>query len=253
LGLALTGLPLKYSQYDWAQALARALGGFGSTATWHRLFGVVTIVLFAIYVVRLFQRYRTGRRRGELRRALVFGPDSLAPTWRDICDLFRMLRWFVGLGPRPTFERWSYWEKFDFWGACTDTVIIGTTGLILWFPNFFCAFLPGTTLNIAKVIHSTQALLATGFVFAVHFFNTHLRPEKFPADMSVLTGLVSEHQMEDERPDFLERMRAQGKLESLQSQIVSKRRLWLVKAGGFVALAVGLALLAGMVVAGAGG
>ncbi len=73
-----------------------------------------------------------------------------------------MLRWFVGLGPKPGFERWAYWEKFDFWGAAADIVIIGFTGLVLWFPNFFCRFLPGKVLNIAQVIHSTQALLATG-------------------------------------------------------------------------------------------
>lgn len=54
---------------------------------------------------------------------------------------------------------------------------IGFTGLILWFPNLICAYLPGETLNIAKVIYSPQALLATGFVFTIHFFNTHLRPD----------------------------------------------------------------------------
>ena len=119
-----------------------------------------------------------------------------------------MLRWFFGLGPRPGFDRWSYWEKIDFWGAIADTVIIGSTGLVLWFPNFFCGPLPGTTLNIAQVIHSTQALLATGFVFAVHFFNTHLRPDRFPADMSVLTGLVSEEEFKEDRPEYFERLRA---------------------------------------------
>ena len=101
---------------------------------------------------------------------VIFGPDSPVPNWRDVKDFFKMLRWFVGLGPKPGFERWAYWEKFDFWGACADIVIIGSTGLILWFPNFFCSFLPGVTLNVAKVIHSTQALLATGFIFAIHFF-----------------------------------------------------------------------------------
>ena len=104
--------------------------------------------------------------------------------------------WFIGLGPRPTFERWAYWEKFDFWAVWADVVMIGTTGLIIWFPNLFCSSLPGAVLNIAKVIHSTQALLATGFLFAVHFFNAHLRAEKFPAEMSVLTGLVGEEEMQ---------------------------------------------------------
>ena len=140
LGLALTGLPLKYSQHEWAKAVALALGGFGSTE-------------------RLAPLLRRGHLRllRDLRRAgwcslysarppqghaaattLLFGPDSPVPNLRDVKDFFRMLRWFVGLGPKPTFERWTYWEKFDFWGALADIVIIGSTGLILWFPNFFC-------------------------------------------------------------------------------------------------------------------
>jgi cytochrome b subunit of formate dehydrogenase len=253
LGLALTGLPLKYSTYEWAKQLAHALGGFASTAVWHRIFGIVTMLCFVVYIVRLSQQYRAGRQQGQSRRRLVFGPDSPLPNLHDVVDFFKMIRWFVGLGPKPTFERWSYWEKFDFWGACADVVIIGSTGFILWFPNLFCSFLPGVTLNIAKVIHSTQALLATGFVFAIHFFNTHLRAEKFPADMSVLTGLVSEEEVQAERPAFFQRMLAEGKLEALRAPVPSRRRLWLVRLGGFAALVVGLGLLAGMVVAGIGG
>ena len=42
---------------------------------------------------------------------------------RDIRDVVAMVRWFLFLGPKPTFERWAYWEKFDFWGAIADAVI----------------------------------------------------------------------------------------------------------------------------------
>jgi len=253
LGLALTGLPLKYSGYAWAKDLARGLGGFASTAVWHRIFAVVTLACFGAYLVRLLRQYRAGRQRGQSRQGLIFGPDSPVPNRRDFRDFGQMLRWFVGWGRKPSFERWTYWEKFDFWGACADIVVIGSTGLVLWFPNLFCSFLPGESLNIAKVIHSTQALLATGFVFAIHFFNTHLRAEKFPADMSVLTGLVSEEESQEERADYFQRLRAQGKLEELRVTVPSRRTLWLIKLGGFAALAVGLALLAGMVLAGVGG
>jgi cytochrome b subunit of formate dehydrogenase len=180
---------------------------------------------------------------------IIFGPDSPVPNWRDVKDFFKMARWFVGLGPKPSFERWAYWEKFDFWGASADIIIIGSTGLVLWFPNFFCSFLPGVTLNVAKVIHSTQALLATGFVFAIHFFSIHLRPEKFPADMSLLIGLVSEEEFRHERPGYYERLRRDGVLEQLQATVPSKWHVWLVKLAGFAALAVGLALLAGIFVA----
>jgi cytochrome b subunit of formate dehydrogenase len=252
LGLALTGLPLKYSHYDWAKTLAFYLGGFESTSIWHRLFGVTTFVCFAAYMIRMLNRFRVRHGRGASWQSTIFGPDSPVPNLRDVRDFGRMARWFVGLGPKPTFERWSYWEKFDFWGACADIVIIGSTGLVLWFPNLFCSFLPGSALNLAKVIHSTQALLATGFVFAIHFFNAHFRAEKFPADMSVLTGLVSEEEMEEERPDFCERLRREGKLDLLRETTPSRGHLWAVRFGGCVALAIGLAMLAGMILAGLG-
>ena len=253
LGLALTGLPLKYSHSNWAKVLTYYLGGFDSTSVWHRFFGVITFACFFVYVVLLLRRFANGRKKGTPRWQLLFGPDSLLPTWRDVKDFFKMIRWFVGLGPRPTFERWAYWEKFDFWGATGDVIIIGITGLILWFPNLFCSFLPGITLNIAKVIHSTQALLATGFVFAIHFFNTHLRAEKFPADMSALTGLVSEEEMQHERPELYERLKREGKLDELRTTVPSRANLWSSKLLGFAALGVGLALLAAMIVAGLGG
>jgi len=249
LGLALTGLPLKYSQTEWAQVLARSLGGFESTGLWHRIFGVVNIGCLAVYVARMGLLLLAGRAGGQSLMSIVFGPNSPVPTFRDVKDCGKMLRWFVGLGPKPQFERWSYWEKFDFWGACADIVIIGFTGLILWFPALFCTFLPGAALNVAKVIHSTQALLATSFVFAIHFFNTHLRPEKFPMDMSVLTGLVSEEDFRHERPEYFERLDREGKLEEHRTTAPSRASLALVMLGGFLTLAVGLGLLVGILAA----
>jgi cytochrome b subunit of formate dehydrogenase/uncharacterized membrane protein len=253
LGLALTGLPMKYSSMEWAQRVAQAMGGFASTSFWHRVFALVTFGCFTAYLVRLVCLYVQGRRRGTRRTALVFGPDSPIPNLQDVKDVCAMLRWFVGLGPKPTFDRWGYWEKFDFWGAAADIVIIGSTGLVLWFPNFFCRFLPGIGVNVAQVIHSTQALLATGFVFAVHFFNTHLRPDVFPVDRSVLTGLVSEEEFQDTRPVLFERLRREGQLEGLRTTAPGRATLWLVTALGYGALGVGLALLAGMIYAGLGG
>jgi len=58
--------------------------------------------------------------------------------------------------------------------------VIGSTGLVLWFPELFTLFLPGWAINVATIIHSDEALLAVGFIFTVHFFNTHFRPDRFP-------------------------------------------------------------------------
>jgi len=253
LGLALTGLPLKYSHYPWAKTLAYFLGGFQSTSVWHHVFGLVNLGCLVVYLARMVRHFFSGCRQGVSPRVLIFGPDSPVPNLRDVRDFFRMVGWFFGLGRKPAFERWSYAEKFDFWGAMAGIVILGSTGLILWFPNLFCSFLPGVSLNIAKVIHSTQALLATGFVFAIHFFNTHLRVEKFPADLSISTGLVSEEELRDERPEFFERMRREGKLEQLRATVPSAKTLWFAMLCGAVALAVGLGLLLGILAGALGG
>ena len=99
----------------------------------------------------------------------LFGPDSLCPNLRDIRDVVGMVRWFLFMGPKPTFERWTYWEKFDFLAVFWGMFAIGGSGLMLWFPEFFGYFLPGWMFNVATIIHSDEALLATGFIFTVHF------------------------------------------------------------------------------------
>lgn len=249
LGLALTGLPLKFSDYEWGRQLASYLGGFGSTGLLHRLFSITMFGTFFSYIVLLLLYYRHGRKRGVRRIDVIWGPDSPLPGPRDLSDFIAMVRWFIGRGPKPTFERWAYWEKFDFWGACSDIILIGTSGVVLWFPSFFCQFLPGEAINVAKVLHSTLAMLATGFVFAIHFFGTHFRPDKFPMDMSILTGLVSEEDMRHERPQYLERMRAEGKIEEIIAPGPSRGTLWTAWILGMVALVIGLGLLAGIIYA----
>lgn len=249
LGLALTGLPLRYGNQGWAQTVSWALGGFASTGLWHRIFGITNFCCLLFYVFWFGGQVIVGPRTGGSRIRYIFGPDSPVPNPRDLTDFAKMIRWFVGLGPKPTFERWTYWEKFDLWAASADIVLIGTTGLILWFPNQFCALLPGQTLNIAGLIHGKLALLATGFVFAIHFFSANLRPEKFPMDISILTGLVSEEEMAEERPELIERYRKSGQLERYLSQTPPRRILLLAMAGGFLALGIGLALLVGILIA----
>ena len=68
--------------------------------------------------------------------------------------------------------------------------IIGGSGLVLWFPELFARVLPGDAFSIALLVHGEEALLAVGFIFTIHFFNGHFRPEKFPLDTVIFTGSV---------------------------------------------------------------
>jgi hypothetical protein len=75
------------------------------------------------------------------------------------------------------------------------------------------ASFPGSFLNVATIVHSDEALLATGFIFTVHFFNTHLRPEKFPMDITVFTGRMPLEELKRDKPREYEALVAAGKLE----------------------------------------
>ena len=247
LGLALTGLPLKFSTQPWAQWLASHLGGCESIGLWHRIFSITMFGCFGSYILYLPSKLLASRHQGRSRLMSLFGPDSPLPNFRDTRDFAAMVRWFAFLGPRPTFERWAYWEKFDFFGAASDTMMLGITGLILWFPNLVCVFLPGEVVNVAKVVHSTLALLATGFVFAIHFFGTHFRADKFPMDMSILTGIVSEEELHHERPEYLARLHAEGQVAERAVIVPANGKLWRVRILGFIALTIGLSTLAAII------
>ena len=202
LGLAVTALPLKFSSFAWAQHAAKWMGGFETTRIWHQFFAAALLVGCAIHVVWLVRQWLAARREHRAGWAFWRSADSPLLSRRDFTDLAHMLRWFVGVGRRPTFERWTYWEKLDYWGVFLAVLFVTASGLLLWFPNLFVRFLPGEVLNLAKTVHAELSLMVAGFVLLMHIFNTHLRPEKFPMDQTMFTGLASEQYLQSARPEL---------------------------------------------------
>jgi cytochrome b subunit of formate dehydrogenase len=212
MSLALTGMTLKFSYTSWAAFLSRQLGGFEGAGFIHRS---AAVLMFGIFVTHLWDLNR--KRKRDYERSLwkmLTGSDTMLFTRRDLRELVGNLKWFVGAGPRPHYGRWTYWEKFDYFAVFWGIFVIGSTGLMLWFPVFFTRFLPGWFINVATIIHSDEALLATGFIFTVHFFNTHLRPEKFPMDLVMFTGRVPLAEFRRDKPGEYEELAASGKLEA---------------------------------------
>jgi hypothetical protein len=93
---------------------------------------------------------------------------------------------------------------------------IGLSGLILLFPEWFTRFMPGWMINIALIVHSDEALLAAGFIFTIHFFNTHFRLEKFPMDTVIFSGRVSKDELLHERKRWYDRLLATGRLDDFR-------------------------------------
>jgi cytochrome b subunit of formate dehydrogenase len=243
LGLAATGLPLLFSEAVWARPMAQALGGFGVTSVLHRTFAVVLMATFAVHVGALLRRLL----RGE--RSLLWGPDSLVPQPRDVWELYAHVRWFLRIGPQPAFDRYTYWEKFDYWAVFWGMVVIGGSGLMLWFPEFFARFVPGWVFNVALLVHGEEALLAVGFIVTIHFFNSHMRPHKFPMDLVMFTGVVDEHEYARERPLEYARLQATGGLASRLDPAPDPAFVRRMRIVGAVAIATGLSLFVLILVA----
>ena len=210
LGLALTGLPLKFNYTPWGKALIDFIGGTGTAGIIHRICAIVTFGYFFIVLWMSTRFLFSKKHNGESFYQRLFGPDSLFPNLKDLRDVRDMFRWFLFRGPKPPFDRWTYWEKFDFMAVFWGVAVIGSSGLLLWFPEFFGQFLPGWLFNAATIIHSDEALLAVGFIFTIHFFNTHFRAEKFPMDFVIFNGQVTEEEMVTERSEQWERYQKQG-------------------------------------------
>jgi cytochrome b subunit of formate dehydrogenase len=235
--LAITGLPLKFAAAPWAPGLMAALGG-AEVAMWlHRFAAIVTFGYFAVHIGMLFQDIVLKKQKGYF-----WGWRSMTPNLKDAQDLWANFKYFLYLGPRPAFDRWAYWEKFDYLAVFWGVAMIGVSGLILWFPGFFTQFLPGWALNAAYVIHSDEALLATGFIFLFHFFHTHIRPESFPMDPVIFTGSMTLDRFKHERPLEYDRLVESGTLEQYFVPPPSQSRVRVAYVFGFAAVAVGLGL-----------
>lgn len=238
LGLAATGLPLRFSDSLWARATAKAVGGFGAILFVHKLCAIVLTIAFLIHVKDIFARAFVNREKG-----IFWGPTSMIASWKDAKDLVAHMRWFVGLGPKPQFERYAYWEKFDYWAVFWGMIVIGFSGYAMWFAPFFAHFLPGWALNAVLVIHSEEGLLAILFIFSIHFVNTHLRPGSFPMDMVIFTGVESEQELKHKRPLEYLRMLKEGKLEGRIGEKPQAWQLAFSRVIGFTAIAIGIILL----------
>ncbi|HUJ85743.1 MAG TPA: cytochrome b/b6 domain-containing protein [Burkholderiales bacterium] len=238
MGLVLTGMSVLYGSSPWAPVVMRWLGSPKVAAIVHRTFAsvfitifLVHLIYFAVHIVRKGRSFRW------------FGPTSLVPRWQDFKDIVAMFKWFVGKGPRPGFDRWTYWEKFDYWAVFWGFAIIGGSGLMLWFPNVTASVLPGWVFNVATLVHGEEAILAAVFLFTVHFFNNHFRPDKFPLDIVMFTGAVSLEEFKREHAVEFKRLVDSGELDRHLVDVPSRPMTLGSRILGFTLISIGLVLL----------
>jgi cytochrome b subunit of formate dehydrogenase len=206
--LVLTGMAVLYAETGWAKVIMGAVGGPQVAAVLHRVSATIMLGIFFLHLVYMAYRVIPNWKPSDW-----FGPDSLVPNFKDLTDALAMFRWLLGNGPRPVFDRWTYWEKFDYWAVFWGMAIIGGSGMMLAFKEITASVLPGWVFNVATLVHGEEAILAAVFLFTVHFFNNHFRPDKLPPpDIVMFTGTVPLEEFRREHGDEYQRLVRTGAL-----------------------------------------
>ena len=236
--LVLTGTSVLYADSFWAPAVMKVLGGPRNAAILHRIAAATFIVIFFGHLI--YYAFAIGRNWRTFR---WFGPTSLIPNLQDFKDAVAMFRWFFGKGSRPVFDRWTYWEKFDYWAPFWGMAIIGLSGAMMWFPEVTASVFPGWVFNVATIVHGEEAFLAAVFIFSVHFFNCHFRPDKFPQDIVMFTGVLPLEEYKREHTLEYKRLLESGELEKYLVDAPSRPMTRGSKVLGATLITIGLVLL----------
>jgi cytochrome b subunit of formate dehydrogenase len=236
---SVTGVGRMYAETGFGQTLLAPFGGFHGALAVHKWVGIFMLILFGVHLIYLLGVFISSGKKA------VFGPDSILPGPGDIKPALAHIGWMIGLKKHPRFERWAYWEKFDYWAVFWGMVIIGGTGLILYTPLATSKYMPGWAINVSFWIHRIEAILAMGHVFIIHFAIGHLRRRHFPMDKAIFTGYAGLNTIQSEKGGWIDRLEKEGSLERLTGGDVSVPARVVAYMIGFLAILTGLYILVG--------
>jgi formate dehydrogenase gamma subunit len=183
--LAVTGFALKFPD-SW---VAWMLGSSEPLRRWaHRIAGVVLLGVGFYHLIYIVAS-ANGRR-------LV---RDLMPSRRDVADVVAAARYWSGLSrEKPKFGRFGYAEKTEYWSVVWGTIIMGVTGLMVWFKMEVTQWLPRWTVDVALTIHFYEAVLACLAIAVWHLYHVMFDPDVYPVNPAFWDGRVSRHWMEEE-------------------------------------------------------
>ena len=203
IALVLSGFALQYPD-SW---LASLLGGSEYLRRIiHRIAAVVMLVV-GVYHLAYLGMSKEGRR--WLKDMLVRG--------KDFTDVLGNFRYYLGLSrEKPKIARFGYAEKAEYWAVVWGTIIMGLTGLMIWFKLGVFSFLSRWVIDIALAIHFYEAVLATLAIIVWHFYHVIFDPDVYPVNFAFLDGRVSQaHYREEHELDYEAR---QKELETEQAE-----------------------------------
>jgi formate dehydrogenase gamma subunit len=190
--LVMTGFALKYPNAIWVEPLMRWASFFALRGTVHRIAAVVLMGSLLFHFIHLL---RSKRDRVVVRHML--------PRIKDMRDLADVLRYNLGLSnERPTFAKFNYVEKIEYWAFIWGMGVMAISGLMLWFINFTLNHFPKWAADAATAVHFYEAVLATLAILIWHFYFVIFDPDVYPMDRAWLTGKAPAEHLRESRPAY---------------------------------------------------
>jgi len=216
--LVITGFWLKYPEAWWVRWITILIGenAFNARSLIHRIAAVAMVVTSVYHII-----YLAASPRG---RKLFM---DFLPKRSDLSEFGNSMKYLFGnSAEKPRFGRFSYIEKMEYWAVVWGTVIMGATGFILWFKDYFFKYISNTGMEIATAIHFYEAILASLAILVWHFYFVFLNPDVYPVNKAWVKGYLTRHQMEHEHPQWLEEIEnkesVDGISENREPNIVSE-------------------------------
>ena len=130
------------------------------------------------------------------------GRKGLRDLWMrrsDACDILAVLRYYLGRSSKkPTFGRFSYAEKAEYWAGMWGTLVMAVTGLVIWYNVAVATWIPRWWIDIATTIHFYEAILATLAILVWHLYHVIFDPDIYPMNWAWYDGRMSEEQYREE-------------------------------------------------------
>jgi cytochrome b subunit of formate dehydrogenase len=191
--LVVTGMPIRFAEIAWAPDVQLLFGGFAGARLAHRIAAVVMIAAWVWHTGYLLYLWKKAK--------FSFKSWTMLPNKKDFIDFYHTVTYGVGLRKEPpSFDRFQFREKFDYFAVYWGMPIMVFSGLILWFPIFFSNYLTNLGFGVAYIAHSDEAVLAMLAIVIWHFYNTHFNPDTFPMNRTWLTGTMTESEMLRDHP-----------------------------------------------------
>ena len=173
----------------------------------HRVAAVVMLVA-GIYHVGYLMLTKDGR----------MWVRDMAPKFKDVKDVLQNFGYYLGLNtPKPKIARFGYAEKAEYWAVVWGTIIMGLTGLMIWFKLGLFRPLARWWIDIALSIHFYEAVLATLAIIVWHFYHVIFDPDVYPINFAVYDGRVSEESYKEEHALAYEQLKEDERAEEARA------------------------------------